>query len=74
MSRTIKYHELCHPFREGIKKERKALTKRFRVKEKQFFQKFCETLIKPRDIWDDYCGNPNPETVKNRTSSNFQED
>ncbi len=67
MSDTIKYHELCHPFREEIKKVRRHLTKSFRVREKQFFRKFCETLVKPRDLWKDFCGNPNAETVKIRT-------
>lgn len=71
MSNTVKYHELCHPYREGIKKDRRHLNKSFRTREKQFFNRFCETLIKPRDLWLDYCGKPNAETLQYRTKANF---
>lgn len=74
MARTEKYHELCHPYREGLKKTRKTVTKAFRKKEKQSLKKTGEPLVKPKDIWKDYGGKPNKETKKARTSSNFQEE
>jgi hypothetical protein len=73
MSDTVKYNKLCHPYREGIKKDRRHLNRKFRFKEKQFFRRFCEILVKPRDLWLDYCGKPNAETLQARTGPNFQE-
>jgi hypothetical protein len=74
MTRTKKYHELCHPYREELKKTRKESTKRFRKKEKQTVKKTGEPLVKPKDIWKDYNGKPNRDTKKARTRANFQED
>jgi hypothetical protein len=74
MARTEKYHKLCHPFREELKKGKKEKVKRFRKKEKQTFKKTAEPLVKPKDIWKDYGGKPNQATKTARTRANFQED
>jgi hypothetical protein len=74
MSQTIKYHELCHPYREEIKKERRQRNKHYRKAAKQFFERFCEILPKPRDLWLDYCGEPNEEVMKERKRVWFMED
>jgi len=74
MSRTKKYNELCHPYREELKKKRKTTTKTFRKKEKTSLKRTGEPLVKPKDIWKDYNGKPNKVTKKIRTSSNFMDE